>query len=58
MIHNSHTAQTQKRIFEMTNPIIDSSFPSVLVYGTLGSIVSMVSVWIVSSLVYAPLAGA
>ena len=30
----------------MSNPIIDSSFPSVLVYGTL---------WLVSALVYAPI---
>ena len=28
----------------MPNPIIDSSFPSVLVYGTLGSIVSIATV--------------
>ena len=30
----------------MPNPIIDSSFPSVLVYGTLGSIVSIATVWL------------
>jgi len=29
----------------MPNPIIDSSFPSVLVYGTLGSIVSIATVY-------------
>jgi len=39
----------------MSNPIIDSSFPSVLVYGTLGSIVSIATVWLVSVLVYAPI---
>lgn len=39
----------------MSNPIIDSSFPSVLVHGTLGSIVSIVSLWVVSVLVYAPI---
>ena len=36
----------------MSNPIIDSSFPSV---GTLGSIVSIATVWLVSVLVYAPI---
>jgi len=44
----------QERILEMPNPIIDSSFPSVLVYGTLGSIVSIATVWLVSVMVYAP----
>jgi hypothetical protein len=34
----------------MPNPIIDSSFPSVLVYGTLGSIISIATVWLVSFL--------
>ena len=38
----------------MPNPSIDSSFPSVLVYGTLGSIVSIATVWLVSVMVYAP----
>ena len=38
----------------MPNPIIDSSFPSVLVYGMLGSIVSIATVWLVSVMVYAP----
>ena len=38
----------------MPNPIIDSSFPSVLVYGTLGSIVSIATVWLVSVMAYAP----
>ena len=37
----------------MPNPIIDSSFPSVLVYGTFGSI-SIATVWLVSVMVYAP----
>jgi hypothetical protein len=44
----------QERSLEMPNPIIDSSFPSVLVYGTLGSIVSIATVWLVSVMVYAP----
>jgi len=44
----------QERSLEMPNPIIDSSFPSVLVYGTLGSIVSIATVWLVSVTVYAP----
>jgi hypothetical protein len=44
----------QERRLEMPNPIIDSSFPSVLVYGTLGSIVSIATVWLVSVMVYAP----
>ena len=43
----------QEWSFEMSNPIIDSSFPSVLVYGTLGSIVSIATVWLVSVMVYA-----
>jgi hypothetical protein len=38
----------------MPNPIIDSSFPSVLVYGTLGSVVSIATVSLVSVMVYAP----
>jgi len=45
----------QERSVSMSNPIIDSSFPSVLVYGTLGSIVSIATVWLVSVLVYAPI---
>src|SRR4029078_6740795 len=44
----------QERSVEIPNPIIDSSFPSVLVYGTLGSIVSIATVWLVSVMVYAP----
>ena len=44
----------QERSLETPNPIIDSSFPSVLVYGTLGSIVSIATVWLVSVMVYAP----
>jgi len=44
----------QERRLEMPNPIIDSSFPSVLVYGTLGSIVSIATLWLVSVMVYAP----
>jgi len=44
----------QERSLEMPNPIIDSSFHSVLVYGTLGSIVSIATVWLVSVMVYAP----
>jgi hypothetical protein len=40
----------------MPNPIIVSSFPSVLVCGTLGSIVSISSVWLVSVFVNAPAA--
>src|SRR5262249_54584897 len=40
----------QERSLSRSNPIIDSSFPSVLVYGTLGS-----TVWLVSVLVYAPI---
>jgi hypothetical protein len=43
----------QERSLAMSNPMIDSSFPSVLVYGTLGSIVSLATVWLVSALVYA-----
>jgi len=39
----------------MSNPIIDSSLPSVLVYGTIGSMVSIGTVWLVSVLVYAPI---
>lgn len=38
----------------MSNPIIESSFPSVLVYGTFGSIISIATVWLVSVMVYAP----
>jgi hypothetical protein len=45
----------QERSLSMSNPIIDSSFPSVLVYGTLGSIISIATVWLVSVLVYAPI---
>jgi len=44
----------QERSLEMPNPIIDSSFPSVLVYGMLGSIVSIATVWLVYVMVYAP----
>ena len=44
----------QERSLEMPNPIIDSSFPSVLVYGMLGSIVSIATVWLVCVMVYAP----
>jgi hypothetical protein len=58
MIHDHDGTAEPKRMIEMTNPIIDSPFPSVLVCGTLGSIVSIASVWIASSLVYAPLVGA
>jgi hypothetical protein len=44
----------QEWSFEMSNPIIDGSFPSVLVYGTLGSVVSIATVWLASVMVYAP----
>jgi hypothetical protein len=44
----------QESNLEMPNPTIDSSFPSVLVYGTLVSIVSIATVWLVSVTVYAP----
>jgi hypothetical protein len=43
----------QERSLSMSNPIIDSSFPSA--YGTLGSIISIATVWLVSVLVYAPI---
>jgi hypothetical protein len=45
----------QERSLSRSNPIIASSFPSVLVYGTLGSIISIATVWLVSVLVYAPI---
>jgi hypothetical protein len=50
--HDSHTARKEPLDVK---PIIDSSFPSVLVYGTLGSIISIATVWLVSVLVYAPI---
>ena len=37
---------------------IDSSFPSVLLFGTLGTIVCLASVWIVTALSFAPVVGA
>jgi len=45
----------QERSLSRSNPIIASSFPSVLVYGTLGSIISIATVWLVSVLVYTPI---
>jgi hypothetical protein len=37
---------------------IDSSFPYVLVFGTLAAIVSLASVWIFTALSFAPVVGA
>jgi hypothetical protein len=37
---------------------IDSSFPYVLLFGMLGTIVCLASVWIVTALSFAPVAGA
>jgi hypothetical protein len=37
---------------------IDSSFPYVLLFGTLGTIVCLASVWIVTALSFAPVVGA
>jgi hypothetical protein len=38
----------------MTRSIIDTKFPYVLVCSTFGAIVSLASVWLVTSLTYAP----
>jgi hypothetical protein len=37
---------------------IDSSFPYVLLFGMLGTIVCLASVWIVTALSFAPVVGA
>ena len=38
----------------MTRSIIDTKFPYVLVCSTFGAIVSLASVWLVTSLTYGP----
>ena len=40
--------------FAMTRSITDTKFPYVLVCSTLGAIVSLASVWLVTVLTYAP----
>ena len=38
----------------MTRSIIDTKFPYVLACSTFGAIVSLTSVWLVTSIAYAP----
>ena len=40
--------------FAMTRSITDTKFPYVLVCSTFGAIVSLASVWLVTSIAYAP----
>ena len=47
-----------EEIFAMTRSVIDTSFPYVLVCSTLGAIVSLASVWLATSLSFAPVIGA
>ena len=58
---NSHTRKELKMVLSswmedlaMTRSIIDTKFPYVLVCSTFGAIVSLASVWLVTSLTYAP----
>ena len=60
-LHNPHTSNELEMVssswmedLAMTRSIIDTKFPYVLVCSTFGAIVSLASVWLVTSLTYAP----
>jgi hypothetical protein len=42
----------------MTRTMTDTSFPYVLVCSTLGTVISLASVWLGTSLTFAPVLGA
>mgnify|MGYP003562371116 CR=1 FL=1 len=60
-LHDPHTSNELEMVssswmedFAMTRSITDTAFPYVLVCSTFGAIVSLASVWLVTSLTYAP----
>ena len=61
MLHDPHTSNELEMVssswmedLTMTRSIIDTKFPYVLVCSTFGAIVSLASVWLVTSITYAP----
>ena len=61
MLHDPHTSNELEMVSSswMEDPhndrsIIDTKFPYVLVCSTFGAIVSLASVWLVTSITYAP----
>ena len=61
MLHDSHTSNELEMVssswmedLAMTRSIIDTKFPYVLVCSTFGAVVSLASVWLVTSITYAP----
>ena len=61
MLHDPHTSNELEMVSSswMEDPhndplIIDTKFPYVLVCSTFGAIVSLASVWLVTSIAYAP----
>jgi hypothetical protein len=60
-MHDAHTSNELEMVssswmedLAMTRSIDDTKFPYVLVCSTFGAIVSLASVWLVTSLTYAP----
>jgi hypothetical protein len=60
-MHDAHTSNELEMVssswmedLAMTRSIVDTKFPYVLVCSTFGAIVSLASVWLVTSLTYAP----
>ena len=60
-LHDAHTSNELEIVsscwmedFAMTRSITDTSFPYMLVCSTFGAIISLASVWLVTSLSYAP----
>jgi hypothetical protein len=60
-MHDAHTSNELEMVssswmedLAMTRSIVDTKFPYVLLCSTFGAIVSLASVWLVTSLTYAP----